>query len=197
MKYGFEKELFVYDAEGKHALADMMVPHDACGYLAEARGLPFGDAYEAVGSLIAAEHKARITAQKYGQFLETHGSVVLPAKFRKNCLRRFGKNASQELSLTGKYLPQGPRSYAGLHVHFSNEIELQEGRRKRKVSGFINVPKVIVALDKRFAADIREARRVPGLYEIKPYGFEYRSLPADIDPWVVAAFISQEGLGHY
>lgn len=46
---------------------------------------------------------------------------------------------------------------------------------------FLDMPKIIGIFDNMFATEIKEANRIPSAYEIKPYGFEYRSLPSNID----------------
>jgi len=63
---------------------------------------------------------------------------------------------------------------AGLHVHFSRKDEL--GRRVQ-----LPIQTIVRCMDTAFANEISEAGRIPGEYEIKPYGFEYRSLPATVD----------------
>lgn len=60
------------------------------------------------------------------------------------------------------------------------------------VPGLINIPKIIFYLDAEFAREIKEAKRATGLYQMKSYGFEYRSLPATIDILEVADFLEKE-----
>lgn len=196
MKYGFEKELFVLNEAGEYALATSL-PHDDCGYLAEARGEPHQNPLMAAALMDGAEVALRADAKRLALSLVTRDYVTLPRAFAQSCLRRFGKNASQERSLYGRYII-GPLAHAGLHVHFSNEVEAYAQNYnhpneylERRYAGLIDMPRFIVGLDRRFAKEIKAARRVPGLYEMKPYGFEYRSLPASIDPYEVAGAISK------
>jgi hypothetical protein len=49
-------------------------------------------------------------------------------------------------------------------------------------------PTIVLELDKRFAEDIRKARRIKGDYELKNWGFEYRSLPNTLDVLEVSKF---------
>jgi hypothetical protein len=41
--------------------------------------------------------------------------------------------------------------------------------------------KIVRSLDKIFEKEIKDAKRIPGFYEMKSHGFEYRSLPCSID----------------
>lgn len=115
---------------------------------------------------------------------------------------------------------------AGLHIHFSkqetkkvkvyevnNEITLHisskgianpvitkklENEKELEVvcNTFIDMPLVISTLDSAFENEIKSAGRVLGAYEIKDYGFEYRSLPANID-LVKVAGICTKLFGHF
>ena len=139
-----------------------------------------------MGLYNAEEYKVKREAEKLGLTLVLQSWTKLPPKFLKQTLRQFGKNPSvDEGSMYGKFW-SGNIQRAGLHVHFSNEIEVEIQNIKRTVSGIIDIPKWVFGLDKIFEKEIKEARRVPGLYEMKSHGFEYRSLPADIDMIKVA-----------
>jgi hypothetical protein len=75
---------------------------------------------------------------------------------------------------------------ASLHVSFTNELERTYVDHKgnyveHKYQGFIDHAKFIVALDKAFKKEIKEAKRNPGFYEVKYDGrIEYRSLPNNV-----------------
>lgn len=43
-----------------------------------------------------------------------------------------------------------------------------------------------------FALQIKETKRIPGCYELKTHGFEYRSLPASVSVVEVAKVIQSE-----
>jgi len=70
----------------------------------------------------------------------------------------------------------GDRLSAGVHVHFSRKTTIS-GRRVQ-----LPIRNIVRKMDEHFAKEIAESGRFFGEYEIKPYGFEYRSLPATTNP---------------
>ena len=66
MLIGLEKEMFLKNTLGDIVLVPKEIPMDGCGYLAEARGLPFNNIEEAVYSLKASEHKIKAMASSMG-----------------------------------------------------------------------------------------------------------------------------------
>lgn len=50
-----------------------------------------------------------------------------------------------------------------------------------EVAGLLNIPRIVQQMDAAFEAEIKASNRKPGFYEMKHYGFEYRSLPATIN----------------
>lgn len=202
MKYGFEREFFV-KANGKFVLCPQVMPHDECGFLAESRGEPSTDPITAAFLLLAEEFKLTAQAKRNRVKLALLNFTSLPAELLRDALRRNGKNPLpvERGNMYGNDYPAAEEpaiQRAGLHVHFSNEqtIEIKaydtSGKpvtHTRVVSGFMDMAKIIHKMDTAFAKEISDARRIPGMYELKPYGFEYRSLPADIDVRKVAEVI--------
>ncbi len=83
---------------------------------------------------------------------------------------------------------------AGLHVHFSDIDEHTIVDKDNKVvkyhtSNQLDIPYIVYQLDKMFKEHILCSHRQPGIYEMKPWGFEYRSLPSTIDSSVLCEFI--------
>ena len=195
MKYGFEREYFVRQ-KGVYVLCPGLIPQDASGLWAEARGTPSVNPMEAAFLLLAAECKLKRDArvQKVQLVLKDRESID-PELLRKS-LRRGKKGPYQEKNLYGLDWPIGEQiveARAGLHGHFSNELEYATVDNKGRLqsyksthNGFLDIPTLIRALDDEFEKEIRRAYRVKGMYELKGYGFEYRSLPATIDPRKVA-----------
>lgn len=181
--FGLEREYFVRDQRtGQFTLATTL-PHDACGYLAEARSEPHTDPLVCRHLLNAAHERLDAQAVRAGLALVLAPTVELPNEFRRTCLRRFGKNPSKAYFMTGRtYTHSQPR--AGLHVHFGSMQTFSYGRGEAAgtftYSGQLNLPRIIWFMDRAFRDGIKAARRVPGEYELKDYGFEYRSLPADV-----------------
>lgn len=203
MKVGFEREFFV-KASGKFVLCPQVMPHDECGYLAESRGEAHRNAMSAAYLLLCTEYQLQQQARRNRVKLVLTPFAELEAQLLKDALRRYGKPPvpSERGNIYGLDYPaedQTPR--AGLHVHFSNQVEYTAksasgGEYKSSVNGFIDMPKIIRHLDVVFEKEIKAANRIPGCYEIKPHshgGFEYRSLPATIDPRKVATTLQEQG----
>lgn len=70
---------------------------------------------------------------------------------------------------------------AGVHVHFSRYNN--EGRRVQ-----LPIREIVMNMDARFNEVIAKAKRIRGEYEIKPWGFEFRSLPCTVNIEEVAEF---------
>ena len=199
LKYGFEMEYFVFDQKtGSHVLCPDALPKDECGYLAEARGEPHADPVSAAYLLLAEEKRLCTKAEKLGLWLDrTLPTLKLDRKLARDALRRHGKPgySDQRHNMYGKDYPvNNPWNRAALHVHFSDTEEFTwTNKEGLKLSKTIHHPldmcKYILALDKAFAKEIKTARRLPGFYEMKPHGFEYRSLPCNVDPAAVAQVI--------
>ena len=117
----------------------------------------------------------RIIPKGISSFFKENGSVyvILPLTFlTKNIYPKYS-NKSHHLGITenkyGNY-----NLTAGLHVHFSNRDN--EGN-------IIQLPieDIVKQMDEVFVDIINEANRIPGEYEKKIHGFEYRSLPCNAD----------------
>ena len=192
MTFGFEREFFVLDPFQKVLVAaNLHLPFDGCGYLAEARGEPHQNVEKAAWLLLAEEARIR-SLLKDGQTLSTEARK-LDKTFKHTCMRRFGKQVQTDFSLSGRW--NSPSlAHAGLHIHFGREITFKDkdGTLHHLGAGMINAPRIIWLLDKEFKKDIKDAHRATGLYRLRDHGFEYRSLPASIDVLRVAAFINKE-----
>lgn len=186
---GFEETIAVAAQEG--------LPYDGCGYLAEARGENADDVMQAAYNLLLEEYRVTKLATEKGLILDPK-SRKLDKTFKFNAMRTYGKQAQSDFSMSGKWNTPS-LSHAGLHVHFGREVThtcytcKPKNRKEVKVApGLLNIPAIIMRLDKEFKAEIKAAKRALGLYKIQPWGFEYRSLPATIDPVVVAQFIKDK-----
>ena len=176
LTFGFEKEFFV-QKDGEFCLATDL-PHDSCGYLAEARGAPSPDPVIAKYLFLAAQEKLLTSAQKEGLTLIDTTTADLPKAFLRDSLRRFGKGPAQSQFMYGKpYRSSAPR--AGLHIHFGSLRSIYHaGQLITQVAEVLDIPRIVYLFDAAFAAEIKAAKRVRGEYELKPHGFEYRSLPS-------------------
>lgn len=196
MTYGFEREYFVVNMqEGLAVAADLQLPHDGCGYLAEARGEPHYDPLTAYYLFLRAEHALHEQLPK-GFRLVTDTPQKPSKTFKHDCMRRFGKHVQTDFSMSGRWNASG-YAHAGLHVHFGNIITVDKtfpngGEFHYRGVGLINIPALVLRLDKQFKGRIKEAKRALGLYKLTDHGFEYRSLPASMSPLTVAEFIKSD-----
>jgi len=192
---GLEKEFFIVNADGKPLTATQagITERDGCGYLAEARGEPKESIVSAVFSLKEAEFKLTRIAQKKGVSLQEIPYKTLPKAFTYACAREFGKGIAKDACMYGA-VKQNKIATAGLHIHFSSTSDSNERCKcgewiHTRSCKTMDMPRIIKALDKRFYIDIKWAKRQLGLYEMKPYGFEYRSLPNNIPLTELSDFI--------
>lgn len=193
---GFECEYFTL-SKGKHVVCPKTVPSDDCGWLAEARGKPLECPIEAAFSMMADRDKVRLLASKDKIKLGNMPFAELEPDLMREARRTYGKRDYPvgRGNLYGlDYASTDTLARAGLHVHFShfheNSCVDDKGvRRYFRSHSPINMPKIIRLLDTQFRKEIEHANRLCGEYEMKPYGFEYRSLPNNIDVIKVAHFI--------
>lgn len=200
--YGFEQEFFVKKVgTDEFIVAPDSIPHDDCGYLVEARAEHHKNPFAARHMLTAAVDQIRPAVAKAGAELVLADTIDLPKEFLRTTLRRFGKNPAKAFfSHGGSYKASRPR--AGLHIHFGTESRELYRRhigdddkpiytRENVSAEQFNIPRIIWIMDQAFKEEIRAAKRVLGEYELKPWGFEYRSLPATINLDKVATVLNQ------
>jgi hypothetical protein len=193
MKFGFEKEYFLQKAEVEPKVFVEVppgIPKDECGFLVECRGPACGDVEEAAVLFLLTEKRLEAQVSKAGYVLDQYmNTLKLAPEFKRDLARRYGKEVypTTRFNLYGKDFKTTDKwDRAGLHVHFSNQVEIVTKTCKKcatklqtvTVAQFVNVPVIVRALDEAFKVEIKQAYRLPGWYEIKPHGFEYRSLPA-------------------
>jgi len=185
-KIGLEIECFVREKKGNN----LAMPDDAgiascddCGYLAEIRGEPCPDIISAIYSL--KEKVFRMKKDMDNQYkLSFEPFLKVPEEFLHEAQRKYGKGRAQDECMYGKIKPKKVQT-AGLHIHFS-DIEENVYRSKRGeeftyiTTNQLNMPRLIHRLDVAFKDEIKATHRQPGLYEMKEWGFEYRSLPNNI-----------------
>ena len=199
MKIGFEREFFLYK-KGAISLVpkDGDLPMDECGYLVESRSEPHTNPLKAAFLLLAADYALGLQVAKAGFKMVSKPFEIITPEFQRTALRHYGKNAlpHERGNLWGLDFPieQEIVGRAGLHVHFSKPREIRDGKGivVDTVSQMFDMVKIIQTLDKAFEKEITDARRIKGCYEMKSLhgGFEYRSLPADVDVRKVAEVLS-------
>jgi hypothetical protein len=195
MKVGLEKEFFLVDDKGQPVdLTELRsLPCDECGWLVEARGLPFrNDIIEAVFSLKASIYRieqelllinARQKSAGLAELTLTDNPVMKVSRdIRLKCARKFTKSLIKYQNFYGyqSHRHALTEATAGIHISLTSEVEVYHGNEKHIYNRNFDWPQIFVKLDKAFAEEIKAAKRRPGFYELKPDGrVEYRSLPAN------------------
>lgn len=186
IRYGFEREYWCIHDTGDYVLVPASIPRDECGYLAEARGEPHHKPIHAMHSLLAEEFILDASIQKYNISIHTClATIKLDRSLLRKANRLHGKPTYPpgRGNLYGKdYSVNDPWQRAALHIHFSSytEVDGKDGHKIR-CHQIMDMPKIIRHMDEAFKKEIKETRRIPGCYELKPHGFEYRSLPTTVD----------------
>lgn len=188
MKFGIEKEAFVYNEAGEPCLVPPGIPQDDCGWLAEYRGLPCHTMREAVGSVLAEEQRVRELLQVKRLTPSGNDWLKLPRKLKLEARRHHTKGLLRYENLYD--IAPTTKDTAGVHLSFTNPTTHHHEKERYTYNLLWDFVKLFKALDQRYKSQIKQAQRKPGFYEIKSdQRIEYRSLPASIDLWEVAAFI--------
>jgi len=185
MKYGLEKEYFVTNDKDELVLCPKDIPHDGCGFLAEARGEPHEDIVDAVFSLKASEHKLKMQMKEVGLILVDKPVMVIPKQLKLKAQREYAKGLTKHQNL---YKFQSHRQKvsehtAGVHISFTQPKRVyHDSKVVETVNELWDFVQLFKELDVRFKNDIKLAKRNPGFYEIKnDCRIEYRSLPNSIN----------------
>jgi hypothetical protein len=203
MKYGLECEFFVAKddnvRDGEQLVGGLhpSLTPDECGFLAEARGQPYGTIREAVFSLMADIHRLEQAAKALGLYLVKLPNATVPDSEILKSRRQYSKGVLSYQNLYGHEAHKEKRKKtAGIHVSFTCEKEMWYTDKKQKEQKFKYQPiwdyvQVFRKLDLAFKEEIKNARRNPGFYELKPDGrIEYRSLPNDVDLMKIITVLS-------
>lgn len=178
---GIEKEFWLLNDVGQiQEPAIFGFPNDEYGFLVELRTNPCID----MSSLLAdfdyhfryLEVRAKMLALKLSDEPNMPRPVglveYLSPKYRYGSLQDLTANINAgtvSSHATGIFEDS---LTAGIHVHFSRHDEL--GRRVQ-----LPIFEIVKKMDLNFRGIIRGSNRILGEYELKSYGFEYRSLPAN------------------
>ena len=207
MKFGFEVEFFCRTpitgddpASGAYCLVPSSIPKDDCGWLAEVRSEPHQDIRKAIALLKAEISLVCRQASKAGVLVVQEPLGKIPRELIAKAARLSNKDAVRYQNIYDHETHRHRIDFApaATHVSFTNEhvktftkktytvdgkfIRAETTTEEFKYQGFIDHAKLIVGLDRAFAAEIKAAQRNPGFYEVKSDGrIEYRSLPNNVD----------------
>lgn len=197
---GLEAEMFAFDKNDAPAILNYNMPHDGVPILAEIRGDPADKWERACGNFVTAMYELYECAIKSEVTLRSYSSLLVEdTKLRKQ-IKKYTVKSGNPVNLYGDQEEIsslvtdennrviGKNFYAGLHIHFSTESILSvrdsSGSTTVHNENIMTYPvlkAIIEDMDdfykKNFTVNYKASFRQPGWYEIKPYGFEYRSLP--------------------
>lgn len=179
---GLELECWLMDGKEIAEPAKYGFPNDEFGFLVELRGEPSDDPKLVAESLFSFKNSYMYFAHEHiGLKLDFSPRKKISKKQYEYFYKKYNYLALEDL--TANIYPGTKKTHhtgyingigtAGLHVHFSGDgVQLP-------------IFDIVKKMDKAFAKEIKEAKRIPGEFEIKSHygkgGFEYRSLPANID----------------
>jgi len=200
---GIEKEFFLLDSVGNIVEPALFgFPFDEFGFLVEVRTLPYTKTKPLIEELLDLISAHEAQASKLGLRLHSTYKLRLDNDFVKHLKKKYAWDYLQDTTAnihsgveashaTGidQWNSRVLYGTAGLHVHFSRKNIHPRSLRSpiiRRVQ--LPIEKIVTAMDVKFIQTILSCNRIEGEYEIKPYGFEYRSLPADINILPVVNF---------
>jgi hypothetical protein len=183
---GLEKELFLVQNEKIKEPKLYGFPYDEMGFLIELRSLPSDRLYPVYTSLKEEELQYTLRANKFGMhvsdvpFIEYEKEFVdyIADKYKVYDFEDKTKNIydiEQSHHLGIFDLDDMYKLTSGVHVHFSS--------RDSNTGEVIDLPieEIVEKMDDEFEDEITLTYRQPGEWESKTHGFEYRSLPSNID----------------
>jgi hypothetical protein len=195
---GIEKEVFLLD-KNRQIMEPKLYgfPHDEFCFLVELRSVPSDRFEPAYLSLHQEELRYKLRANKFGMELRDIPTVIkskdwVDKHWNKYNLHKFDdsdntqniynpyhKKQSHHLGVLDTENPDIKTLTAGMHVHFSS--------RDSETGEVIGLPieNIVEKMDKHFYYEIKNVDRNPGEWEPKAHGFEYRSLPCNIDVYKV------------
>ena len=166
MKFGYENEYFLQRADGTIIrVPNNPWPQDAAGYLVEVRSDPHENPFHVLESF----------KQKYDELVK----LVATANLKLSCMAEW----------------KPFNETAGFHIHFSTPE--WDGLRSRtsytdQSAAPADIASIIQRLDKRFEKYWTGVKRHPHWWRTQPHGWEYRRLPATVDPLIITQVLAEE-----
>lgn len=185
MKFGFEMELFLVNGAGEPQMVPVNsgLPYDECGWLVEVRSEPHTNIDKAMALFQFEIEKVKQQVRNAGFFVEQVPFKEVPRNLKVQAARNYSKGRIAYQNLYGHETHRNGTKLqtAAVHVSVTNRYEFKHDKGVFTYAGFVDHAKFIVKMDNAFREEIRQTRRNPGFYEVKPDGrIEYRSLPNDI-----------------
>lgn len=204
-KVGLEAEFLLRDSNGELVYPENYgFGYDEFRILGEFRADAGTTRHETVGKFIQSLVEVINLAQKNKLTIDFSGLAIVSPQKKAEIIRKVGAkyvppctniyktdilNFSDDVVENGSITAS--RISAGLHVHFSRRVyqETTEFIGDKEISRTYDrslltpsqIKNIIRNMDKKilpsYSLDVPLKYRQPGFYEIKPWGFEYRSLP--------------------
>lgn len=185
-KVGLECEYFICNTEGQIVIPKF-TRTDNWNVLAEIITEPHSNYQDLLFDFKKQQYKLLRECGKNNVEMMAITEAKLDRKLYEELRRTCDKGRIEEKSLYDIPIKFREKiTTAGLHVHFSDE-EVRSYRDENKILNelrychIFDFPTIIKALDNQYKDAIKRTNRTAGLYELKPHGFEYRSLPNDVD----------------
>jgi hypothetical protein len=187
---GIEAEFLPLSDDKPVNCATFGIPHDDFQAFAEVRGLPGTTLPLIVGNFAVEFHyvKRMCVDHRLKPFYEEYTWPKELYQFYADLMDKETSYAQEKWKNIYNLEKQEDKSRrgGGLHIHFSATL----GQTKSQQGWSILTPPVIERLvrkmDEQFDRAIKKCDgpyRVPGMWEEKPWGFEYRSLP--FNQWAI------------
>lgn len=187
---GLEKEVWLLDQNNKIVEpAIFSFPNDDFGFLIELRTRPHKAIFPILEDLDSLTKAFKYQAELFNLKIIEADNMPIDKKLIEEL--RIKYNYFNLKDLTENIFSGGTRTHAtgiikdnlsaGLHIHFS---------RKTKTGQRVQLPifHIVNKMNNEFLEEINKAKRILGEYEIKPYGFEFRSLPSTVNAKKVLEF---------
>lgn len=172
MTFGYENEFFLLkDGKVLEQVPDYHIPHDAYGILAEVRSEPFENPFDTLKSY-------------YAKLKELEALVA-----KHDCT--LHNIAEHPIASSGRKLET-----AGFHIHFGKQWDITTvtyGLNNQYVAP-PDIAAIIARLNRRFEPYYKGIQRHPHHWRPKAHGWEYRRLPATVDPAMVTLVLAEEFL---
>ena len=195
LKFGIELEYFITagtEIIKPKKVNELFLETDDNPLLGEIRTAPDSNAYIVIGEVLGRIKEIQTSIATMEYVMKIVPSKVLTPEAYEAMLRdwQYLKTSMHRKNLYGKVWASSPMTVnAGLHVHFSDqsgEYFSKDNITKNPIYAQLDIPSMVRYMDKLFAKEITAAKRTIGEYELKAHGFEYRSLPNNVDLWKLA-----------
>lgn len=202
--YGIELEYFVAKGEELQVLTEdafvqaigKRLSTDDFPLLGELRSATHPRFFLAASEILWQVKETTSLLSSKGFDVWTCPNVKLPLKTYRRLQRvSITKGGAREENLYNLTRPRKANTVqAGLHIHFSKSHMVGE-KCDIKVFEQLDIPSIVRQFDNKFGQLIKDCHRQKGWYELKPWGFEYRSLPNNLlieAPDILSNFVENE-----